>query len=650
MIRVQNFEYTFRALGIEPLVEDFRHFYQLTMQLGFFSFRVRKGAPKLMSPPKGMTKWKTKFFYVKAAAVTAKLQFRNVTRPIATENLSTLKAGQQAWFSRLRVIGSTKLDNRQLWILRMMVGGRLDRKARPVLREKNEDRLAVEAPLWRMFCPDFEGKIEILKCGPDDHLGALGDSNATGVPKVVADKFGDKQRRKKKTHEAVSFPPLVPKTSCILRTRLRKYEDYVVVSDTLEGLGVTGGSSGAGGVTTGNKPVDKKRKADASVAGGEKTPKFRKTRAPAVPNQKPAVSAETLEETVPVTTTPSSPLKIVDVESQNKGGEDTSIEVVSSEGTPPTMHAEQASKKTSGDTIFDTLDLSDNLIDPRGDGDKGGEKPKSTIFKKVSGSTAAGKGGDDVMNDPSACRETLRGLGTPVETALAHGLSRQNLQSQPASMLVGGSIIANAVMEDYNILARREDETIRLRAQAEAMMKAAQEGMEQLEKDKAAFAKLKTVAEAAIKEADTRGATALKEAEARAAQELANVNADRTKLNKVVEELQIVETILDAPENATTVADVNELARQAGFKAGYNKCLGDVNPFFTSKFTDEWSGFHGVDTEAAYDAAVDAYNRLSIPALDRIEKCLEAENYVDRLRMLFEPVKEDGGTSGANAE
>ncbi|KAJ0526229.1 hypothetical protein HanHA300_Chr09g0320861 [Helianthus annuus] len=117
-----------------------------------------------------------------------------------------------------------------------------------------------------------------------------------------------------------------------------------------------------------------------------------------------------------------------------------------------------------------------------------------------------------------------------------------------------------------------------------------------------------------------------------------------------VNTVSIVDTILDAPENATTVADMNELARQAGFKAGYNKCLGDVNPFFTSKFTDEWSGFHGVDTEAAYDAAVDAYNRLSIPALDRIEKCLEAENYVDRLRMLFEPVKEDGGTSGANAE
>ncbi|KAJ0679374.1 hypothetical protein HanOQP8_Chr12g0458671 [Helianthus annuus] len=114
-----------------------------------------------MSPPKGMTKWKTKFFYVKAVVVTAKLQFRNVTRPIATENLSIPKAGQQAWFPKLRIIGSKKLDNRQLWVLRMMVGGRLDRKARPVLREKNE----VEAPLWRMFCPDFEGKIEIVNCG-----------------------------------------------------------------------------------------------------------------------------------------------------------------------------------------------------------------------------------------------------------------------------------------------------------------------------------------------------------------------------------------------------------------------------------------------------------------------------------------------------
>ncbi|KAJ0494724.1 hypothetical protein HanIR_Chr12g0600721 [Helianthus annuus] len=126
-------------LSIEPSVGDFRRFYQLTVQLGFFSFRQWEGAHKLMSPPKGMTKWKTKFFYVKAAAVTAKLQFRKVTRTIVIENISTPKAEMVDWFPRLPIIGSKKLDNRQLLVLRMMID-RLDRRARPVLREKNDGK------------------------------------------------------------------------------------------------------------------------------------------------------------------------------------------------------------------------------------------------------------------------------------------------------------------------------------------------------------------------------------------------------------------------------------------------------------------------------------------------------------------------------
>ncbi|MFS7997877.1 hypothetical protein Hanom_Chr12g01147131 [Helianthus anomalus] len=39
MIRVRNFEYTFRALGIEPIVGDFWRFYQLSVSMGFLSFR-----------------------------------------------------------------------------------------------------------------------------------------------------------------------------------------------------------------------------------------------------------------------------------------------------------------------------------------------------------------------------------------------------------------------------------------------------------------------------------------------------------------------------------------------------------------------------------------------------------------------------------
>ncbi|KAF5779032.1 hypothetical protein HanRHA438_Chr12g0565901 [Helianthus annuus] len=412
MIRVRNFEYTFRALGIEPTVGDFRHFNQLTVQLCLFSFCQRDHATKLVSTPKGTTKWKIKFFYVKAAAVTEKLQFRNVMGTIITENISIPKAETVDWFPRLRIIGSFKLDNRQLWVLRMMIG-RLDRKARPVLREKND----MEAPLWRMFYHDFEGKIEIVRCGAGEkgwnrtiisnflmpneatlnavlpegkgHLGALGDPAATGVPKVAVEKFGDKRQCKKKTHEAVSVLPLMPEAAGIRRTHLRKYENYVVVSDTLKGLGVTGASAGAGGSTACTKPVDdKKRKANASVAAGEKAPKFRKTRATVVPRLKPVVSTafvEPREEPVPVFATPPSSPKVVDVEAQKKGGEDPSVEVVSSGGTPPSVQAEQASKKTSSETIFDTLDSYNNLIDPHDDGGQGVRWRSPLFLKKLMG-------------------------------------------------------------------------------------------------------------------------------------------------------------------------------------------------------------------------------------------------------------------------
>ncbi|KAJ0485494.1 hypothetical protein HanLR1_Chr14g0531331 [Helianthus annuus] len=391
-----------------------------------------------MLPPKGITKWKTKYFYVNAAAITAKLQFRNVTGTIITENISVPKVDTVDWFPQLRIIGWFKLDNRQLWVLRMMIG-RMSREARPVLREKN----GAKAPLWRMFCPDFEDKVHIVKCGageegwnrtiignfrmPDEaalnavlpggkgYLGALGYPAPTGVPKETVLKFSDRCQRKK-THE-VSIPSLVSEVAGILRTRLRKYGDYVVVSDTLEGLGVPGGSAAVGGSNAGTKPIDdKKRQAAASVAGGEKVPKFRKTQATAVPKPQTVVPTGKLivcytsvvvavvtdrcvllfvephVEPVSLFATPPSPPKVVDVEVQKKGEESPSIEVVGG-GTAPSVHAEETSKKTAGETIVDTLDSSNNLIDPQEDGGNQGEKPKSP--EKTSGSTAASKAVED---------------------------------------------------------------------------------------------------------------------------------------------------------------------------------------------------------------------------------------------------------------
>ncbi|MFS7951590.1 hypothetical protein Hanom_Chr07g00596951 [Helianthus anomalus] len=43
-----------------------------------------------------------------------------------------------------------------------------------------------------------------------------------------------------------------------------------------------------------------------------------------------------------------------------------------------------------------------------------------------------------------------------------------------------------------------------------------------------------------------------------------------------------------------------------------------------------------VNTEATMKAATDAYDGLIVPALAQIEECLGADDYVDRLRTLFE--------------
>ncbi|KAL9999364.1 hypothetical protein Hdeb2414_s0033g00720741 [Helianthus debilis subsp. tardiflorus] len=150
---------------MEPTVGDFWRFYQMTVSMGFFSFRQRDGSPKLMVPPKGIMNWKTKFFYIKAAAICAKLTFRDVTDMIITETISVSKVDTVDWFPRLRIIGWKRLSNSQLWVLRVMLG-RMSRKARPIVREKSGE----DASLWRIFDPGFKGKVEVLACADDGRV------------------------------------------------------------------------------------------------------------------------------------------------------------------------------------------------------------------------------------------------------------------------------------------------------------------------------------------------------------------------------------------------------------------------------------------------------------------------------------------------
>ncbi|KAJ0592914.1 hypothetical protein HanHA300_Chr03g0091191 [Helianthus annuus] len=408
-----------------------------------------------------------------------------------------------------------------------MMLGRMRRNARPVVREKSGgkclfscavfyfpvfllmltvfvNRLTEEALLWRMFCPDFKGEVVVVAY----------EDGEEGFNSTIRDKFRVPDRAALEVvlpqgkgivvyFSFIVFKQVVP-DECLLMNEtqviLGPWETLlqrVFQNSPCRSLVISGFVNRRNRTSRllfllwcrrWQPADDKKRKGDAPVPGGQKAPKLRITRGTA--NSKPTtmVTTETWEEPVSLFATPPSSPKVAVMEVQKEDRRSPSIEMV----TLPSVQAEDTAKKTAG------------------------EKPKSPAAEKPSGSTAAGTGvedqhsiqpretelefyyrpyavdrgldyhrppwnvmqGDDISNDPSACRDILGGLGTPFETLRAHGLPRENRINQLSSMLVGSSIIANAIVEDYNALGRGEEDNIRLRAEVEAMVKAAREGTE----------------------------------------------------------------------------------------------------------------------------------------------------------------------------
>ncbi|KAF5761680.1 hypothetical protein HanXRQr2_Chr16g0767851 [Helianthus annuus] len=349
--------------------------------------------------------------------------------------------------------------------------------------------------------------------------------------------------------------------------------------------------------------------------------------------------------------------------------------------------------------------------------------------------------GDDVSNDPSACREILGGLGTPFEVERARAAPRELRINQLSSMLVGTSIVANAILEDYKVLGRREEEAARLRAEAEELVKAAREGAEQLERDRAAFEKQKQTSEWAAnaqlkqvrtlakllsdkrknwnekfsnerkkwneswakqndnlfrarqeltnakaanaalvkekaaaeavavkaqqaeagavkaleeaKEAGARAAKAVEEAkerESRSSKALEEANTERTRLDKVIASLQaeiqtreVAVTYLTArmtaPEERANVAVEARDALTYSFQqleADREWMRSQGIPYIVQAIMDALETATGLDlvTEGRLNAAVASFYDTSLSCVEKLDECLEAADYVDRLRML----------------
>ena len=68
--------------------------------------------------------------------------------------------------------------------------------------------------------------------------------------------------RGKEKAEGSVVPPPVSQAAGTYRSCYRRYTDYVVVSDTLEGLGVLGSGAAAGGTAAGPPVVGEKRESE----------------------------------------------------------------------------------------------------------------------------------------------------------------------------------------------------------------------------------------------------------------------------------------------------------------------------------------------------------------------------------------------------
>ncbi|KAJ0789939.1 hypothetical protein HanPI659440_Chr05g0209291 [Helianthus annuus] len=474
MFRIRNFEYTFRAHGLPITVENFRRFYQLTVNTGFFSFNQRHGSLKLMTPPKGVTGWKKKFFYVKACAPAVGLW--RMFEPDFKGKVELIPVELREGFN-LEIVGNFRVPKRDV----------------------------LQAPV-----PEGEKAI----------LADLGKFEKRILKKHVEKKQVKKTMRgrgKKKAEGSVA-PPSVSQAVGTYRSCYRRYTDYVVVSDTLEGLGVLGSAAASGTAAPPPPPppppvVGKKREPEQKAAGGGEL-KRRKLQSKGLLRRKrnlrlllvkpedagyslfdaPFSHSHTTAAGAGVPKEPSAP----------------SVKVV------PDPPVEETVEKTATQ-IFDTVDSSNNLISPTdGDGldlrfsDAGKQKTdaepqKSSAGEKVTGSSSGGAGYDGPPIQPGESeleyyyRTYTQDRSTvyhrPPWTIMQGVIFPMILPRAGRFWVVWAPHLKLNVPVLHPVLGRREEEAARLRAEAEELVKAARAGAEQLKRDRAAFDKQKQTAE-----------------------------------------------------------------------------------------------------------------------------------------------------------
>ncbi|KAM0026254.1 hypothetical protein Hdeb2414_s0020g00556001 [Helianthus debilis subsp. tardiflorus] len=241
MVRACYFEYCFWSQKIEPTIEHFRRFYRLQAQLGFYSFFAHRGVKRiLVVPPKGFHELKSNFFYIKVAAIACRLEVRSVYRKILREALVVLEFQE----CKGRIVTESCDAYEEGWYETIVQNFRVpDAQALEALIAPGLGMSVLNPRSCKSMTPVSE---ELFSLSSDDSLGS--DSSA-GVlvalgayPTTVESGKAQKTKCQKKPAALVSKQT----GTGIFRPRKTPSEDYVLVSDTLEGLDILGATIGTG--------------------------------------------------------------------------------------------------------------------------------------------------------------------------------------------------------------------------------------------------------------------------------------------------------------------------------------------------------------------------------------------------------------------
>ncbi|KAJ0720050.1 hypothetical protein HanOQP8_Chr08g0296151 [Helianthus annuus] len=365
MVRVRHFEFLCQSHGIEPTVNKFRVFYQLQRTMGFFSFASRGTAKKiLLNPPKSFHDWKPKFFFIREEVLPIAMPFREWTEVIPKEDLPIPKSAQwyqRLTATPNRVFGENVLvaakmsdqwspSSRELPVLKIgdqetqlyqaafpAFGGSMG--VRP-LRDDEEgwyDQIKGNfmLPAADAFAspPDATEGAHYPKPRPLRSVTSagketfylsseesVGSSNGelSSLPKIFAGVLRDlgvdpeekkkkpSKKKKKADVEVTSKGPGASRATTAavkgtLRLRQRDLDDYVIISDSYEGLSYAAmGKTGAGGSKGSGSAGSRNPDADATPSHPEDEEEEEEETAPLIGRKRGRSEATTGMASAPV--------------------------------------------------------------------------------------------------------------------------------------------------------------------------------------------------------------------------------------------------------------------------------------------------------------------------------------------------------------